>query len=84
MTYSKALMDLIARLRDEHDLSVHGFAVKCGIPYTTMEKLVKGEIENPGIYAFDSIANRFEMEPYELLSQPEFKHKTFERKKDYL
>ena len=68
MTYSEILSKRIIQLSTERRWSINLVATIAGLPYSTVNKIVLKERDNPTILTVHSIAKAFDMDIVEFLN----------------
>lgn len=78
MTYSQAITKRILSLCEERDITVNKLATLSGIKQSTLENIVKGNTQSPGLKTLHRISLGLNITISELLDFPEINEMVFE------
>lgn len=78
MDYSLMIAGRIEQLCRERGITLHKLATMSGVPSSTLDNLVKGNIKTPTLLVIHRISNGLGMTPIEFLNFPAFLNYSFE------
>ncbi len=77
MAYSDLFIQRIASLCKNRKLSINKLANMSGVKQSTLDNIMQGNTQNPGIKTIHQIANAFSMTPAEFLDFKELNDYSF-------
>ena len=78
MTYSEAITKRILNLCQEQSITVNKLATRSGMKQSTIDNIIKGNTQSPGLRTLHRISQGFGITLSELLDFPEMNETLFE------
>lgn len=78
MTYSEAIIERLAKLCSERNITINKLATLSGITQSTVDNLMRGKTQNPKLKTLHKLAIGLNMTVSELLDFPEMNETVFD------
>jgi len=78
MTYADAIAKRIIELCDKHEITINKLATLSGMKQSTLENIIKGNTQSPGLRTLHRISQGFNMTVSYFLDFPELNTGRFE------